>query len=140
MVLVMKRLSTIALITGFVGVCVAVIYGTIYLANKYLDAPTPSDTAQCEQTRTKHTIEIKNNAMVPRHIDASRCDTLTITNDDAAIRLIAFGQHDDHIPYNGVSEQKLKTGESFTVTLNKTGTYQFHDHIEDLASGDFTVK
>jgi hypothetical protein len=52
---------------------------------------------------------------------------------------MAFGKHDKHISYDGVSEQLVAQGQSLTVRLVSTGTYLFHDHEADETSGTFTV-
>lgn len=122
---------------------VLVLAGTVFLAAKYLtaqsDAAAPAD-AKCRIGRhVTHTVLIKNDTMVPEHTQASLCDKLTITNKDSALRLVAFGPHDHHVAYDGVTERPLEQGQSLTVILNQAGSYQFHDHLEDVAHGTFTV-
>jgi len=43
------------------------------------------------------------------------------------------------MPYDGVAERFLNKNESFTITLNATGTYHWHDHLHDEVEGYFTV-
>ena len=95
--------------------------------------------AECQDKGTAHVVIIQNNSANPQHTSATLCDTLTITNSDNRERLIAFGPHDDHQPYDGITEKVLDKGQDLTITLNQAGTYHFHDHIGDVAQGDFTV-
>jgi plastocyanin len=88
---------------------------------------------------TIHYVTIKNDQAAPAQTNATLCDSLTITNLDNETREVAFGPHEDHVPYDGVAEKVLRHGQSFTVTLNQTGTYRFHDHFHDEVSGNFTV-
>ncbi len=81
-----------------------------------------------------------NKVKVPGDQIAGRlCDTLTITNDDTVSREIAFGLHEHHEPYNGVTERVLGKGQSFTVTMDALGSFRWHDHIHDEVQGYFTV-
>ncbi len=73
-------------------------------------------------------------------VSARRCDTLTITNEDSEAREVAFGLHEDHVPYDGVSERVLGKGQSVLVTLNETGSFRWHDHLHDEVQGRFTVR
>lgn len=127
---------------GFLVVAVALAAGIDTLASKIFDSPktTASDSpVTCSGRHASRQVEIKANAMVPALTTAKLCDTLTITNHDTADRLVAFGQHYKHVPYDGVAEQLLKPGDGFTITLNKVGVVHFHDHLDDIAQGDFTV-
>lgn len=96
-------------------------------------------TADCSQKGTNHQVLIQNDIATPAHTAAKLCDTLTITNKDTRPRLMAFGIHEEHIQYDGVSEKEIRQDQSLTVTLNQAGTYTFHDHIGDVAKGEFTV-
>jgi len=72
-------------------------------------------------------------------VTAKLCDTLTITNMDSEAREIAFGPHEQHVPYDGVAEKVLNKDQSLTITLNKAGTYHWHDHEHDEVEGYFKV-
>jgi hypothetical protein len=54
-------------------------------------------------------------------------------------REIGFGVHDKHVAYDGISERILNQDESFTITLDKTGRYHWHDHFHDEVEGYFSV-
>ncbi len=132
----------VVLMLVLLGAGGGVVYGVSRVAGHYLgsDAKVKAQaTAQCQKTGVAHAVMIQNNVVVPKHTYASVCDTLTITNTDDRIRLLAFGPHENHQVYDGVSEKQLTQGEALTITLNRTGTYEFHDHIGDVAQGDFTV-
>lgn len=108
---------------------------------------THSQTAELANARARcqvgqhsaHYVVFENNRVTPEQTAARLCDTLTITNKDNRLRLVAFGPHEHHISYDGISEQLLSRGQSLTVTLIKAGTFTFHDHIDDSLRGSFTV-
>jgi hypothetical protein len=86
-----------------------------------------------------HLATIKNAQVSASQVSAKRCDTLTIVNEDAIEREIAFGVHDNHVPYDGVGERVLGKGQSLTVTLDQRGSFRWHDHLHDEVEGRFTV-
>jgi hypothetical protein len=122
------------ILTGGVIVIVAMI-----LFVGPLLASDSSKASECDNTNVEHTAVVQNGKITPSDIHAKKCDILTITNKDTASRLMAFGKHDKHIRYDGVSEKRLSPGQSFTVTLNQAGTYLFHDHYDESVSANFTV-
>ncbi len=137
----MTKLRTVGLATGFILVCVVVVSGTLYLSDKYLPSnPAQQGLANCKGSNhpAQH-VTIANNFVQPALTQAKLCDTLTITNSDDTQRLMAFGPHDHHIEYDGTSEKLLAKGQSLTVTLNKAGTFIFHDHLEQQVLGQFIV-
>jgi plastocyanin len=110
----------------------------------YASDPTPKPSRitkqQCKTTKKAVQAFIENDEVHPQNIQASLCDTLTITNRDDKTRIIAFGMHDNHISYDGVTERLMKKDGSFTVTLNKSGTYTFHDHNEEDVRAEITIQ
>jgi len=88
---------------------------------------------------TTHTVAITNDKLSETHVNAKLCDRLIITNNDRKTREIAFGAHERHTEYDGISEKFLNQGQSLQVQLINVGTYLFHDHLEDSVHGDFTV-
>ncbi len=98
-----------------------------------------STADSCKRTGTAYEITIRDGAVSDTQVHAKRCDTLTITNEDDTIRDIAFGQHDHHVSYDGVSEKVLGKDQSISVTLDRTGSYHWHDHLHDEVEGYFTV-
>src|SRR5665213_3515256 len=98
----------------------------------------PTDTCQSVHQVT-HTITISSNIARPAHITGQLCDKLRFVNHDPVMQEIAFGPHAHHVSYNGVTENILNQGQSFTSTLNMSGSYLWHDHWHDVIHGSFTV-
>jgi plastocyanin len=138
-----KKILPLAIIIAILIAGGLVYFTTRHFTNKYLTdsngTASKPGAAQCQGRHATHQVRIQNDAMVPEHTQASLCDKLTITNKDPALRLVAFGPHDEHVAYDGVTEQPLEQNKSLTITLNQPGNYQFHDHLEDIAHGTFTV-
>lgn len=112
--------------------------GLIYAASThFLNKDTASNA--CKTTGRNFSVTIHDDAFSEKQINGHVCDTLTITNSDDKIRNISFGEHDKHESYDGVTEKLLKKDEKFTITFDKTGTYEVHDHLEDETQAFFTV-
>ena len=142
MIIGMKNLRVVVFVAGLILVSGVVVTGTLYLSNRFLnnDSNAKQPTViQCISKGPTHVVTIQNDAANPKHTDGKVCDVLTIINNDNKVRLMAFGPHEEHRAYDGVTEQELKQGQSLTITLNQAGTFEFHDHIGDIVQGDFTV-
>lgn len=94
----------------------------------------------CSTPGKLYKVVIKNDHASPMTTDAKLCDRLMFTNRDNIVREIAFGPHEEHVPYDGVAAKILGGNQSFTITLDETGMYHFHDHFHDEASGYFNVR
>lgn len=127
----MKRLYVVV---GILVVAVLAIGGVLLLqGNSNADG-------NCNGVHSEsHMVMIMDSKVDNDHISGKLCDTMTITNMDNVSREIAFGPHEDHVPYDGVAERVLNKGQSLTITFNKTGSYHWHDHIHDEVEGFFTV-
>jgi plastocyanin len=128
------RLSRENLTIGIVLFMLA-LTGAVLLANRH----SAANSGVCGTNGPLHQVTIQNNRVSPENTDARLCDRLQFTNEDNTIREIAFGPHEHHVPYDGVTAKVLYQHQSFTITLNKLGQYHFHDHIHDEVTGFFTV-
>lgn len=127
-------------LAGGIMLAALTVYGVAALAQRALSPGQQNKKVSCSQTGTEHTVTIKNDRPSRNNLRTQLCDKLTIINDDDQLRLMAFGVHESHRAYNGVTEQTLEKGERMTVTLNETGSFIFHDHLNDEFEGRFTVQ
>jgi plastocyanin len=126
-VLTLLSIATVVLAAGIIGIATAV-------------QQKSDDDANCTNSHGHHyEVVIQDSTVRPNQVSGQLCDTITFTNKDNEIRELAFGAHEDHVPYDGITERALRQDQSLTITLNKLGTYHFHDHDHDEISGDFTV-
>lgn len=132
----MKKVIIVIIIILTIGGIAGITHS---LADSYLAQATSPDTPACLRAGKEHKVTVRRGQVEPAHIEAKLCDKLIITNFDDQFRLLAFGEHNNHQAYDGVIEKVLQKNQSLTVTLNKTGTYHFHDHLEYSTQGSFTV-
>ena len=125
-----KGAIIICSIVGVIGLSV----GTLVLTKE-----STGTSLHCTAKPVSYAAIIKDGTVTPNTIDAKLCGTLTITNQDAIAREIAFGEHDKHVAYDGIGEKVLNQGQSLTITFNKTGSFHFHDHLHDEVEGFFTI-
>lgn len=116
------------------------IFDVSTLAGKALGPTSRAATVDCATTNTTYTVTVQHSRLSTSSVHARLCDRLTIVNDDPTLRLMAFGPHDHHQPYDGITEQVLAQGQSLSVTLNQAGTFTFHDHLHDELQGTFTIQ
>ncbi|HSX36422.1 MAG TPA: cupredoxin domain-containing protein [Patescibacteria group bacterium] len=134
-----SRTKPVVLIAGVIIFSIAFVGGVSKVSSDYLDHASSQSNQGCSSHSVNYKVTIQNDEVSPAHTTAPRCDTLTITNLDDTDRLMAFGLHENHEPYDGVAERLLGPGQSFTVTLVQTGSFRFHDHAHDEVQGTFTV-
>lgn len=124
-------------------IILAVLAGVgLTIGTMQLTRPGAANAEACSNPGVQpqsHTIMIMNSKAEPANITGRLCDTVTINNMDNVAREITFGPHENHVPYDGVSEKVLNLGQSFTLTLNKTDDVHFHDHLHDEVDGHILV-
>jgi plastocyanin len=113
------------------------LVATFQLANRYGDKV--DETKRCEFVSKTHEMKINSQGISPDYLDANLCDKLTITNTSSKLRLVAFGEHEEHKSYDGISEEPLEKGESFQIELNRAGEFNFHDHLDESFVATFKV-
>lgn len=120
-------------------IIVAILLVAGALAALFHNSGNASTNICNNKTGVTHQVVIQNSQVQPQRTYGKLCDKMTITNRDNIQRLIAFGPHEHHTPYDGVTERLLSQNQSLTVTLNQAGNFRFHDHIHDVVQGYFTV-
>lgn len=131
--------SILAWTLAVIFLMAATIFGAIWVSHIESNKAAAA-YPKCSGKYPVHIVNIQHDKIVPEHTVARRCDTLLITNIDDKPRVIAFGPHDRHITYDGVSERYLsEQGGRFTITLVQPGTFLFHDHEQPDVQGTFTV-
>lgn len=123
-------IGLVMLILAGVGVAIAV---------SPKQTASTSDPCIGKASGAEYRVTIQHDQLSTQNVAAQLCDKLIITNADDKARLVAFGQHDHHLVYDGVEERLLKHDESLEVTLNQAGEFIFHDHFQDEVKGSFVV-
>ncbi len=152
-----KPLYNVVFFVSTVGIILVVVLGSIFIMNNLhynmsakevttklaereaISQVGGAQTGACQQIHANHKVTIRSGTVSPLHTEAHLCDTLTFINEDNIVRDIAFGPHPQHEIYSGESEVAVHKGYAKTITLNQSGTYPFHDHLNPEITGSFTV-
>ena len=122
-----------------IGVAVLVGLSLGVASMQLLNGKSTADACRGTQGHS-YSVMIMDSKVEPAGtVQAKLCDSITFTNMDDIAREIAFGPHEDHVPYDGVAEKVLNKDQSFTITLNQLGSFHWHDHVHDEVEGFFTV-
>ena len=134
----MKKAYGLAILGGILAVGVIIFLAVQQFAGNQLREASADNP--CGEPGNLHVVTISDDTFQPDYVSAKRCDQMTIQNTDSQLRKIAFGKHNKHQPYNGITEKLLHKGEGLTITLDQTGSYTLHDHLNEKVKGNFTVE
>lgn len=138
----MKIIKNIIIVFGIIILTVSILFIVSTVAESFIEDKNDktSSKTECKKLGENIKLVINNDEFNQKNIIQKKCDTLTITNKDDKIRHMAFGEHDKHKSYDGIREKQLTKGETFTVTLNETGSFILHDHDDEQVEVKFTVQ
>ena len=123
----------------FVAAALLFYHGFIHTGLIKLPAARAQDCTQPKQSKNIE-INIENGAFSPNNITAKVCDKLIFINKEDTLHEPATGPHPTHTSYPGFDAKKpLGKGERYEFTLNRTGSYTFHDHLNAQISGSITI-
>lgn len=153
-----KPLYNVVFFVSTVGIILVVVGGSIFIMSNLYHNMTPAEvttnlaekegiyqisgtkTGACQSLGSNHQVTISNGVVSPANIEAKQCDTLTFINEDEKPREMTFGTHPNHGAYGGEYEVLVRKGRAKTMTLNETGVFQFHDHLDPSVTGGFSVQ
>lgn len=143
-----KPLYNVVFFFATAGVVVVTIGASLFIMNNLYRAMKPEEfvlrqaqeeniaqingkeTGACTELRKNHIIPVGSNLSLPSTVDAKRCDTISFVNEDTVEHEIAFGTHPDDTSYGGLFEVVVRSGRPEIITLNETGNFTIHDHMD----------
>ena len=152
-----KPLYNVVFFFATAGIIVVVIGASLFIMNNLYDNMSPKEvvlkqaqdeaisqiggieTGACQSNKDNHIITISGSKVSPIHVQAQRCDTLTFINTDDSKREIAFGIHPEDMSYGGEDKVTINDGHPEIITLNESGDFVFHDHMDPSLTGHFSV-
>ena len=101
-------------------------------------SPTPS---AIEATASANTVTISDTGFTPATLTVPVNTTVTFTNNGQGAHWPASAPHPTHTGLPGFdAERGLATGESYSYTFTKVGTWPYHDHLNPRLFGSITVE
>lgn len=153
-----KPLYNIVFFVSTIGIILIVAGGSVFIMDNLYRNMTPAEittrlaedegiyqiygtkTGACQGLGMNHKVTITNGVVSPHQMKAKQCDTLTFINEDKDVREITFGAHPNHGSYGGEYEVVVRKGRAKAITLNQTGKFEFHDHLDPTVTGEFSVQ
>ncbi len=87
-------------------------------------------------TVRKWSVAVKNSAFFPAELKIKKGDTVVWTNFDSSPAWPASAFHPTHQVYPGFDALKrINTGESYSFTFDKAGSWKYHDHLNPTSAG-----
>jgi plastocyanin len=137
----LERLAWPAYLTLLI--CVAsgtfIVEASAHAHHHTSEAVTTLAAQKCDSVGPTIPVEILASGFAPATITAKRCDTVQFKNSTAKDIIVAFGPHEQHIAYPGLSDSLLRPGSSTSVLVSVPGNYPVHDHIGDVLTGTLIV-
>ncbi len=98
---------------------------------------TPTNTATNTTVTTKTvTVTISSSGPSPKSVTINKGETVMFVNNDSATHQIASNPHPSHTDYQGFdSLSGIPSGASYSFTFQKTGAFDYHDHLDPFNSG-----
>lgn len=103
--------------------------------------PTPSATATASPAAASASISISDTGFSPATLTVPANTTVTFTNNGQGAHWPASAPHPTHTGLPGFDAKRgLATGETYSFTFTKKGTWAFHDHLNPQMTGSVVVQ
>jgi plastocyanin len=106
-------------------------------SNGQTDVPSNEGDEENEETTT---IIYSETGFSPSTLTVDAGTTVTIINNSPSGLDFASGPHPVHTDNPELNTGFIPSGESATVTLNTTGSWGFHNHIDETKTGRIVVE
>jgi plastocyanin len=86
------------------------------------------------------TVEITSSGFSPKDIEINVGDTVTWDNKDSKAHWPASDNHPTHTLYSEFDALRgIGSGEEYSFTFDKKGSWEYHDHMNPSLTGTITV-
>lgn len=109
--------------------CLSFLVGILLVMNQRKTKPSSTENVAVASA----TIVVSNNSFQPMTMRVAKGQSVTWINQDSLAHRIVSGPHPTHEALPDLdSEEPLSTGDSYTYTFEKSGTFSYHDEAEPL--------
>lgn len=130
----MKKLVLIVIGLAAIG---AVVVGMGAL-NKPATAPTTTNTP--EAATATASVEITSSGFSPATLSVKKGTKVTWTNKDTKVHWVASNPHPVHTDLSDFDARKsIVANGTYAFIFTKTGTFNYHDHLNPSTTGNITV-
>ena len=137
--------------TGIAIALIAVLViggGVFILTQSSDDAPNTSTTQSTNQSSPSsaseetpaNTIVYTDNGFNPETVQTTVGSTITVKNDSSRILQFSSDPHPEHTDEDELNLSSLAPGKSTTFSASRTGTFGFHNHLNEDHTGKLVVQ
>lgn len=101
--------------------------------------PVPSPTVATQQ-QSQNTITLTANGFSPTAFTIKAGETVTWENKSGKIATVDSDPHPMHTSYAPLNLGRFSDGSTLTLTFEKVGTYNYHNHFNPSAWATITVQ
>lgn len=148
----MEKKSSKGLVVGIVIAVLAIGGLSVYALQSQKEAPT-SNQNQADSTTgssdpaseaaptpsERVAITFTNDGFEPKSVTVKKGTVITVTNNSSSDVEFSSDDHPTHRKNTEMNLKSLSPGESESYTATVTGTWGFHDHLDDDKTGTVTV-
>ncbi len=116
---------------------------SIYNYNTNTTSTNSSENTNAAPVVEGGQVSITSAGFDPATVTINAGESVTWTNKDTASHAVAPDNHPTHVKYAGIwdyTNMNLKNGETYTNTFMQTGTYSYHDPLEETVKGTVVVE
>lgn len=135
----------------YIGIAVILLVAVgvfLFVQNKGDKSETSSTSNTSTSTSTDNstpasdlaTITYSDNGFSPSSVKIKAGGKLTVTNSSSSTVQFDSNPHPIHTDNSELNIGTINAGESKTVTLNKTGDWGYHNHLDSSQKGTITVE
>ncbi len=104
-------------------------------------APSATATAAPTAEAANLTVTYNGTSFSPSTLTIQKGQTVTFTNNSNGGMWVASDPHPVHTDFSAFDARKsYANGTSYTFTFDKAGTYHYHNHLNDDATGTIVVQ
>lgn len=131
-----------AKIFGVVALII-VLAGGYYLVQTMSDSSSSEDTNQTQSadtTNESNMITFDGASFSPESLTVQSGETVTIRNTSSQVLEFDSDPHPAHTDNTELNVGVVRPGESQTFTLDRVGTYGYHDHLDSRIAAEVIVE
>jgi len=102
---------------------------------------TQSDTSQsASEAATAAIITYTDDGFSPATVTVVAGSTITVENESSGELEFKSGKHPAHNDNTELNQEEINSGESLSFTVNKVGTWGYHNHYDADKKGTIVVR
>ena len=145
-----KAIIAVIILAVLVGGAFALMSGSDKTDTPQIETTTPvispntdaNDTSDSPNTPTSSevTITYSGNSFSPATLTVKAGTTVTIVNESSSQMQFSSNDHPVHSDNPELNAAAIGAGQSTTITPSSTGTWGYHDHLNESVTGTLVVE